>query len=77
MANLKPENTMLVIYANGKEVGRKAATAPNVQAYIELLQEQYGSLEIKYEEAALEAQMSRLFSIGSGISWPTSAWRGK
>jgi hypothetical protein len=54
---------MLVAKKDGKEIGRKAATAPDAQRWIEDLARQHGgSVQIDYEESPEEARDQAMIS---------------
>lgn len=59
---MDPYKTMLVCKANGKEVGRIPATAPNANDYLQELASHYGGLQVDYVEddtAGLIAELHR------------------
>lgn len=58
---MNPENVICVVKsAEGKEIGRIAATAPNAPQYIEELMRYSGGGTVEYVENADEAAASRL-----------------
>ncbi len=62
MDELTPEQTMLVLEHNGKEIGRIPATAPNRDAYILELVRSYSPLDIRPEPDENADLLSALFS---------------
>lgn len=58
--DMDPNNTILVIKHNEKEVGRIAATASNASLYIEKLGRHHGSLTIDYVEDPQEAMIDQM-----------------
>lgn len=56
---LDPEKTICICYADGKEVGRIAATDPGASKYLERMNVYYHGLEVKHVEDEAAAKGSR------------------
>ena len=57
---MNPTNVICVVKAEGKEVGRIAATSPNAGSYISELATHYGGVHVEYVEDADAANLDRL-----------------